>query len=113
VTGTPDGEANGPWPVTVAQTKQLPGNSVDGFPPGDLDEAVSLAFERGGQAVRAVVMAPLVETLVADVTSGVKVVLVAAYLYDSSVLVQGHDEAAVAATEEAGRNLLLHEMSPA
>jgi hypothetical protein len=56
-------------------------------------------------------MPPLVETLVADVPSGVEIVLVAADLHDSLVFVQGHDQAAVAAAKKAGCNLLLHKSS--
>jgi hypothetical protein len=111
VTGTPEGKADGTRPIPVAHTKKLPCNTVYGFLPGDLHQAVSLALERGREAVRAVVVAPLVEALVADVSPGVEVVLVAAYLDDSLVLVQGHDQAAVAAAQKASRNLLLHETS--
>ena len=59
-----------------------------------------------------VVVGALVETLVAEVPLGVEIFLVAANLYDSFVLIQGHDEAAVAATKKAGRNLVLHESPP-
>jgi hypothetical protein len=111
MTGPPDGNTDGTWPISVAHTKKLPGDTVYGFLPRDLDQAVSLAFERGCEAVRAVVVAPLVETLVADVPLGVEIVLVPADLYDSLVLVQGHDQAAVAATQKASCNLLLHETS--
>jgi len=111
VTGTPEGKADGTRPIPVAHTKKFTGDTVYGFLPGDLHEAVSLAFERGCEAVRAVVVAPLVEALVADVPSGVEVVLVSADLYDSLVVVQGHDQAAVAATQKASCDLLLHETS--
>jgi len=107
--GTTKGKADGTRTIPVSHARGFPGNAAYGFLPGGLDEAVSIASERGCKALGTVVAGLLVETLVADVSLGVETVLVATDLCDPFLLTQGHDEAAVAARKKASCASLLHE----
>jgi hypothetical protein len=98
MSGTSQGKGKGTRPMAVAYTKKSLGYAVQSFIPGNLNQPVSHAFEGAGQAVGAVDMGTLVETLVTDMTFGVKIILVSADLHDSFMLIQGHDQATVAST---------------
>jgi hypothetical protein len=97
--------------VVLSHPQEPFGHAVQGFIPGNRDQAASHALEGGSQPVGAVEMSTLIKTFVADVASGVKVVLVPLDSDDSSVIVQGHDQAAVAATKKASRDPVVHETS--